>query len=121
MTDVQFHPDALAELLDAATYYEEQSVGLGVQFIDEAQRVFALLAESPGLGIPVARHDAFRRWPLRRWPYRVIYRASEGTLFDRSGGSSVRKRPEAPVAALQEGRKAEAVVVGARGDSLEGC
>ncbi|WP_420454904.1 type II toxin-antitoxin system RelE/ParE family toxin [Rubrivirga sp.] len=81
MTDVRLHPDARAELLDAATYYEDQSEGLGGQLIDEAQRVFDLLAESPGLGSPVPEHDAYRRWSLRRFPYRVIYRENEDVLF----------------------------------------
>lgn len=81
MTDVQFHPDARSEVLDAATYYEEQADGLGGQFIDEAQRVTGMLAESPGLGSPVAGNDVLRRWPLRRFPYYVIYRADEGVLF----------------------------------------
>ena len=40
-----------------------------------------LLAESPDLGSPVVGHDALRRWSLRRFPYYVIYRAGEGTLF----------------------------------------
>ena len=81
MTGVQFHPDARSELLDAATYYEEQADGLGGQFIDEAQRVTGTLAESPGLGSPVTGNDALRRWPLRRFPDYVIYRADEGVLF----------------------------------------
>ena len=81
MTDVRLHPDARAELLDAATYYEDQSEGLGGQLIDEAQRVFDLLAESPGLGSPVPKHDAYRRWSLRRFPYCVIYRENENALF----------------------------------------
>lgn len=80
MTDVRFHPDARAELLDAATYYEEQADGLGGQFIDEAQRVLDLVAASPGLGSPVAGHGGLRRWPLRRFPYYVIYRASDDAL-----------------------------------------
>lgn len=80
MIDVRFHPDARAELLDAATSYEEQADGLGGQFIDEAQRVTDLLSETPGLGAPVAGHDALRRWPLRRFPYHLIYRADEGAL-----------------------------------------
>ena len=74
MTAVWFHPDARAELLDGAVYYEEQADGLGGQFVDEAQRVVDMLAASPGLGAPVTGHDALRRWPLRRFPYYVIYR-----------------------------------------------
>ncbi|MEM1115589.1 MAG: type II toxin-antitoxin system RelE/ParE family toxin [Bacteroidota bacterium] len=81
MTDVRFHPDARAELLAAATYYEERSDGLGGQFIDEAQRVFDLIAESPGLGSPVLGQDPYRRWSLRRFPHHVIYRATEEALF----------------------------------------
>lgn len=80
MTEVRFHPDARAELLDAATYYEEKADGLGGQFIDEAQRVAELLAESPGLGTPVVGHASLRRWPLRRFPYYVIYQADADTL-----------------------------------------
>ncbi len=81
MTNVQFHPDARSELLDAATYYEEQADGLGGQFIDEAQRVAGVLAESPGLGSPVVGSDVLRRWPLRRFPYYVIYQAGERSLL----------------------------------------
>ncbi|MEL6616525.1 MAG: type II toxin-antitoxin system RelE/ParE family toxin [Bacteroidota bacterium] len=81
MTEIRFHPDARSELLDAATYYEEQADGLGGQFIDEAQRVADLLGESPGLGAPVSGHSDLRRWPLRRFPYYVIYRADADVLF----------------------------------------
>ena len=80
MTDVRFHPDARAELLDAATYYEEQADGLGGQFVDEAQRVLGLLSETPGIGAPVSGHDALRRWQLRRFPYYVIYRPEVDSL-----------------------------------------
>ena len=74
MTGVRFHPDARRERLDAATSYEERSDGLGGQSIDEAQRVTDLLAESPGLGVPVVGRPGLHRWPLRRFPYYVIYR-----------------------------------------------
>ena len=80
MTGVRFHPDARSELLDAATYYEGQADGLGGQFVDEAQRVLDLLAASPGLGTAVAGNDTLRRWPLRRFPYYVIYRAGGDDL-----------------------------------------
>ena len=80
MTDARFHPDARAELLDAATYYEEQAGGLGGQLIDEAQRVIDMLAASPGFGAPVAGHDVLRRWSLRRFPYYVIYREGADAL-----------------------------------------
>ena len=80
MTAVRFHPDARAELLDGAVYYEEQADGLGGQFIDEVQRVVDMLAESPGLGPSFAGHEALRKWSLRRFPYYVIYRVSGEAL-----------------------------------------
>ena len=81
MTGVGFHPAARAELLDAVAYYEGQARGLGAQFAAEAERVVGLLAESPGLGAPVAGHDHLRRWPLRRFPYYVLYRPEPSALL----------------------------------------
>ncbi|WP_432280807.1 type II toxin-antitoxin system RelE/ParE family toxin [Rubrivirga litoralis] len=49
--------------------------------MDEAQRVFSLIAESPDLGSPVPRSNPYRRWSLRRFPHHVIYRTDGGTLF----------------------------------------
>lgn len=81
MTEARFHPDARSELLDAAIYYESQADGLGGQFIDEVQRVAYVLAESSGLGAPVAGQASLRRWPLQRFPYYVIYRIDEGAVL----------------------------------------
>ena len=81
MTGVGFHPAARTELLDAARYYEAQAPGLGAQFAAEAERAVGLLADTPGLGAPVAGHAETRRWPLRRFPYYVIYRAERGALL----------------------------------------
>jgi toxin ParE1/3/4 len=81
VTGVLFHPDARAELLHAARYYEAQATGLGTQFVDEAERVTNLLFRSPGLGVPVVGHEALRRWRLRRFPYYLIYRAQRGALL----------------------------------------
>jgi hypothetical protein len=35
----QFHPYALAELTDAAQFYEAAAPGLGTDFLDEVERV----------------------------------------------------------------------------------
>ena len=80
MTETQFHPAARSELLDAAIYYDEQADGLGGQFIDEAQRVVGILAESPGLGAPVPGSAPLRRWPLRRFPYYIVYETDNDAL-----------------------------------------
>ena len=79
--DVRFHPEARSELLDAATYYEGQADGLGGQSIDEAQRVTDMLAASPDLGAPVAGNATLRRWPLKRFPFYLIYRTGDEELL----------------------------------------
>ncbi len=59
------------ELIGAAKFYEEQAAGLGVEFLDEAQRVAALLVEFPNLGVSAS--DARREVLLNRFPYRLVY------------------------------------------------
>ena len=41
-----FRREALAELLDAATWYEKRA-NLGADFADEVERVRGLIAEAP--------------------------------------------------------------------------
>lgn len=81
MTGVGFHPEARAELLASVEYYEEQADGLGQQFTDEVERAVRLVAEQPGLGVPIAGVEELRRWALRRFPYFLIYRAEPNTLL----------------------------------------
>ena len=72
---VSTHPLAADELVDSAEYYARQgSAGLGDQFIAEFEQVVALLGSNPDLG-PVWRRP-FRRLPLSRFPFSVVYIAS---------------------------------------------
>lgn len=81
MTGVGFHPEARAELLASVAYYEEQASGLGTQFTDEVERVVELIAKQPGLGATIDPAGALRRWPLRRFPYYLIYRSEPDALL----------------------------------------
>jgi toxin ParE1/3/4 len=62
---------AESELAGAAEFYEGRAKGLGVEFLDEAQQLAALLAEFPNLGVSVS--DARREVLLNRFPYRLVY------------------------------------------------
>ena len=75
MTAARFHPDARAELLDAATYYEGLADGLGGRLIDAVQHAVEQVSQTPGLGAPVAGHGALRRRRVRRFPYALVYRS----------------------------------------------
>jgi plasmid stabilization system protein ParE len=56
----------------AARWYEGQRPGLGVDFVAELQRVFAVISSHPDR-YPVAAGDT-REAPLSRFPYCVYYR-----------------------------------------------
>jgi toxin ParE1/3/4 len=65
-------PEADRELSDGAVYYaQEANAELGLAFVAEFERVLGLLCRHPRLGTPWRRGR--RRFPLRRFPYSIIY------------------------------------------------
>ncbi len=65
-------PEADRELFEGAVFYAERAnVELGLAFIAEFERALSVLCQSPQLGAQW-RH-ATRRFPLRRFPYSIIY------------------------------------------------
>jgi plasmid stabilization system protein ParE len=64
--------DAERELADGAVYYarEAKNADLGLAFIAEFERALELLCAYPRLG---ALWRSRRRFPLRRFPYSIIY------------------------------------------------
>lgn len=71
MKPVTFHPQADAEVAEAAAYYEAQSPGLGLSLLDEIQRAVVQIAEYPE-ACQLTGHRT-RRKPLWRFPYSLIY------------------------------------------------
>lgn len=64
-------PEAELELTDGAAYYaREADAELGFAFIVEFERALTLLSTQPKLG---ALWRNRRRFPLRRFPYSIIY------------------------------------------------
>ncbi|MCC7258312.1 MAG: type II toxin-antitoxin system RelE/ParE family toxin [Gammaproteobacteria bacterium] len=68
----EFHPAAARELSAAVQSGEEHTRGLGAELKAETQRVTQLLLETPLIGEVVG--GSFRRFPLRRFPFALIYR-----------------------------------------------
>jgi toxin ParE1/3/4 len=69
---VSLTPEAEQELVEGALFYaREGSAALGERFIVEFERCTALLAEQPKLG--AIWRGVIRRFPLRRFPYSVVY------------------------------------------------
>ena len=79
MKRIAFHPEAQDELTSAAAFYNAQVTGLGDELTDEVDRALQLVWATPGLGTPIGREH--RKWPVRRFPYDLIYRADEEGLF----------------------------------------
>ena len=74
----RFHPTAERELAAAMEVGEKRSSGLGEDLLDEVERVVALLCEFPNIGERLDEHR--RRFPLRRFPFGIIFRVEGDTL-----------------------------------------
>ena len=69
---VSISPEAEQELINGALFYAEQAnTELGLAFIAEFERALEILREHPSLGAPWRAMT--RRFPLRRFPYSVLY------------------------------------------------
>lgn len=71
---------ARAEYFDAQSFYESRVPGLGDEFLAELEQALKLLASRPGLGKVIGAR--LRSWPLRRFPFSIIYTEyAEGLLI----------------------------------------
>lgn len=68
------HEEADAELENATVYYAEHaSKNVAIAFLEEFERVIGLLELNQQLG--TRKDEGMRIYPLRRFPYSIIYRA----------------------------------------------
>lgn len=70
--DVIQHPDATAELIEAARFYESKVPTLGAQFLDAVDETVAIVAGDPKRW-QVVEEDV-RRYLVQRFPYAIYYR-----------------------------------------------
>lgn len=68
---VRFEPAAEAEIVEAFHWYEQQSPGLGSEFLRSVKQAEAMLARNP-LQYQV-QYKEVRRAYLRRFPYALHY------------------------------------------------
>ena len=47
----QYHPEAAKELTSSIQYYEEKSIGLGAEFLDEIEEAIAQALAHPNLDL----------------------------------------------------------------------
>lgn len=79
MTKIVFHPLAEQELVDAASYYEEQNQGFGLEYLTEVEGAVNLLMRYPAAGVVV--RGSVRRLILPKFPYSLLYRVVDDALI----------------------------------------
>ncbi len=71
MKQMKFHPDADAEVTEAAQYYETRSLGLGSDLLVEVERALDQILTNSEASQRIGRR--VRRKSLWRFPYNLIY------------------------------------------------
>lgn len=78
--EVRIRPEAEQDLTEAAIWYEEQSPGLGTQFLDEVLTACQTITEMPRLHPDV--HRSIRRALMHRFPFGIYYQVdNEGIII----------------------------------------
>jgi len=72
-----FHPAAQQELLEAATYYEEQLNDLGVECLVTIEEALTRIEQEPLANFLSHPKLNIRRCVVSRFPYVIYYRAAE--------------------------------------------
>ena len=75
MKSVQFHPEAEAEMIAAAQFYQERADGLGVRFLESVQAVIRHISNFPK-STRIVRGRSVRAAVARTFPYSVVYSES---------------------------------------------
>ena len=73
---IRFLPEARAELDEAAAWYEQRQVGLGLEFVAKVRDVLDQIATNPRL-YPAVDAEV-RQAAMKRFPYLVVYREEVG-------------------------------------------
>jgi toxin ParE1/3/4 len=80
---LQLHPLANAEAKDAAHWYEDKQIGLGVSFLDRLQECYGKIRRSPQrfAKLETVRLNAdIRRCLLPRFPYLIVYEVHDDRI-----------------------------------------
>ena len=73
-------PEAEVELQSAAVWYEEKRRGLGIEFVALVDQALQSILDNPE-GCPKWRADRpYRKRPLKRFPFIVIFRLDAGAV-----------------------------------------
>ena len=71
MKDYEFRPEAEEEMNRAALLYEDQSEGLGLDFLEDDERTIESILAFPKSGLVISTN--IRRRIVHRFPFGVLY------------------------------------------------
>jgi len=77
--EIEFHPDAEYEFMEASQRYESRVSGLGERFIDELEGLKELLLRQPRIGVHIG--GPFRRVVFRTFPFSLMYAIEETRIW----------------------------------------
>ena len=73
-----YHPDAEAELTEAAQFYERRVPTLGGQFLDAADRAIGVIQKAPERWSIIEKY--VRHYLMPRFPFTILYRVHSDHL-----------------------------------------
>jgi toxin ParE1/3/4 len=91
MLAVIYHPEAQAEVIEAAKFYNDRVPGLGADLLREIDRAVARILQTPTRWRTI--EEDIRRYYIERFPYSIIYRV-EGNKLRVLALKHNRRKPE---------------------------
>ena len=79
MKSLSFHPEITEDIKASYEWYEEQSAGLGLSFVDELEKSYEAISNFPKSWSPF--RFGFKRYILSRFPFSVVYKEEQETIF----------------------------------------
>lgn len=73
-----YHPEAEAELIESAQFYESRATALGTQFLDAVDRAIRVIQGAPERGRTIG--GDVRAYLVQRFPYTICYRVHSSEL-----------------------------------------
>ena len=81
---LNIRPDAEADVVEAALWYEQQNPGLGEKFVTEVDQAIRRVLENPLAFRLIHRRHEVRRALTHRFPYKIFFTLKENASRDRS-------------------------------------
>lgn len=79
MPNLTFHPDVAIEVKTSYEWYQNQAGGLGDDFLHELESAYQTIVELPDTWPKFNKH--YRRFLLGKFPFSVIYRENNNSIF----------------------------------------